>query len=171
MGSGKSTLGRLVNRFTGIDFIDLDSYIENRHHKSVKEIFSEKGEEGFRIIERDLLREVSAIENVIIACGGGTPCFFDNMEIMNQAGNTVWLNAPLSLLHSRLMRGRHKRPLIADLDSEQLTEFIIRALDKRKPYYSKALYRFDTALLENEEDRELTAKRFISQFLPGYDQR
>lgn len=168
MGSGKSTLGRLLTRETGIEFIDLDSYIENRYHRSIGQLFSERGEEGFREIEREMLHEVSEMQDVVIACGGGTPCFFDNMDYMNKSGTTIWLTAPISILHSRLMRGRHKRPLIATMDSEQLWDFISVSLKKREPYYSKAKDHFDTALLETESDREETAHRFIKQFMPSY---
>lgn len=165
MGSGKSTLGRLVSRATGIDFIDLDTYIEARFSKSISSIFAEKGEDGFRDIERRMLHEVAEMEDVLVACGGGTPCFFDNIDYMNKMGTTIWLNADNSVLHSRLMRGRHKRPLIASLDSEGLSRFISDALNKRNPFYSKAEYLFETSLLETEVDREVTATRFIKQFI------
>lgn len=165
MGSGKSTLGRLVSQATGIDFIDLDNYIESRFSKSISDIFAERGEAGFRDIERRMLHEVADMENVLVACGGGTPCFFDNMDVMNEKGTTVWLSASDVVLHSRLMRGRHKRPLIASLDAEGLTRFIAEALEKRNPFYSKAGERFETSLLETESDRETTAKRFIEKYI------
>ena len=165
MGSGKSTLGRLVSRATGVDFIDLDHYIENRYHRSIRELFDERGEEGFRQIERNMLHEVAAMENVIVACGGGTPCFFDNMDHINASGTAVWLEAPLSILHSRLLRGQYKRPLIAQLTPDELMEFIKRGLESREQYYSRANHRFNTALLETENDREETAARFINEFM------
>ena len=92
MGCGKSTLGRSVAALTGWQFIDLDNYIEQRFHRTVKEIFAEYGEDGFRKRERAMLQEVADFENVIVACGGGTPCFFDNMEWMNRQGTTVFLD-------------------------------------------------------------------------------
>lgn len=165
MGCGKSTLGRLVSKATGIDFIDLDQYIENRFHRTVREIFEERGESGFREIERNMLHEVADMENVIIACGGGTPCFFNNIDHINESGTSVWLEAPLEILHSRLLRGQYKRPLIASLTSEQLKEHISEGLAKREPHYAKASNRFNTALLECETDREETARRFIEQFM------
>lgn len=165
MGSGKSTLGRLVSKTTGLDFIDLDQYIENRFHSTVRDLFNERGEEGFRQIERNMLHEVADMENVIIACGGGTPCFFDNMEHINTSGISVLLEAPLEILHSRLLRGQYKRPLIASLSSEELKKFIIKALAEREPFYSKAQHRFNTALLEREAERQETAQRFINTFM------
>ena len=79
MGAGKTTLGKVLARELNLEFIDLDWYIENRFHQSVSQLFSTRGEEGFRIIERNMLHEVAEFENVVISCGGGTPCFFDNM--------------------------------------------------------------------------------------------
>ncbi len=163
MGCGKSTMGRAVSRITGIPFIDLDNYIESRYHRTVREIFAEKGEDCFREIERTMLHEVADFENVIIACGGGTPCFFDNMEYMNAHGTTVFLDTSIDKLHSRLMRGRHKRPLIAQKSDEELRKFIIEALKKRMEHYSKARIHFSSSRLETESQIEDTAQLFIKQ--------
>lgn len=165
MGSGKSTLGRLVAALTPLQFIDLDQYIENRHHKSISHIFEHQGEEEFRRIENNLLREVADFENVVVACGGGTPCFMDNMEIINSHGLSVWLEAPVDTLHDRLMKGRQKRPLIAGMDSPTLRRFIEDALRQRQPYYAKAQQRFNTARLDNHGDRMATARRFVDQII------
>ena len=163
MGCGKSTLGRNVARMTGLQFIDLDNFIEARFHASVKEIFASRGEEGFRDIERRMLIETSDFQDVIVACGGGTPCFFDNMDWMNQAGTTVFLDTSVDKLHVRLMRGRHKRPLIADKNDEELRRFIVDALEARMPYYSKAEVVFKADLLDSECEKSDTARRFIKQ--------
>jgi shikimate kinase len=161
MGCGKSTMGRAVSELTGIPFIDLDNYIERRFHLTVKAIFAERGEEGFRDVERRMLQEVADFEDVIVACGGGTPCFFDNMEYMNSHGTTVFLNTPIPRLHSRLMRGRHKRPLIANKNEEELMEFIQKALADRMEHYTKAQIEFSSERLENREEIENTAREFI----------
>lgn len=161
MGCGKSTIGRAVSKLTNLQFIDLDTYIETRFHANVRQIFAERGEEGFRDLERRMLHEVSEFEDVIIACGGGTPCFFDNMEFMNAHGTTVWLNTSVDILHSRLMRGRHKRPLIADKNDQELREFIIKALGERSVHYGKAAVNFVTDLLETESEVADTSRRFI----------
>ncbi len=163
MGSGKSTMGRVVSRMTGVPFIDLDNYIEGRFRQTIKEIFAENGEARFREIERNMLHEVADFENVIVACGGGTPCFFDNMEYMNEHGVTVFLDTPIDKLHSRLMRGRHKRPLIAQKNDEELRDFIIEALAKRMEHYGKARVKFSADKLESEHEIEETAKEFIRQ--------
>ena len=163
MGCGKSTLGRTVSAMTGWQFIDLDNYIEQRFHRTVKEIFAEYGEEGFRRRERAMLQEVADFENAIIACGGGTPCFFDNMEWMNSHGTTVFLDTSVDKLHKRLMRGRHKRPLIADKTDEELLAFIHEALRTRMPHYSMAEKIFTADLLDSECEKSDTARRFITE--------
>lgn len=160
MGCGKSTMGRTVSALTGVPFIDLDNYIEQRFHLTVREIFAQRGEDGFRDVERRMLQEVADFEDVIVACGGGTPCFFDNMEYMNTHGTTVFLNTPIDRLHSRLMRGRHKRPLIADKDDEELMTFIKEALAKRMDHYSKAQISFSSERLENKSEIANTAREF-----------
>ncbi len=172
MGSGKSTLGRMVSELTGYPFIDLDHYIENRFHATVKDIFASKGENGFRDIERAMLHEVSDFEDVIVACGGGTPCFFDNMEWMNSHGITVYLDASVDRLFSRLKRGKAKRPLIADKSDEELRGFIVEALNSRLPHYTKADHVFKCDLLESETQKADTARRFINQFnIPSHESR
>ncbi len=164
MGSGKSTLGRNVAKMAEVEFIDLDNYIEQRFHSTVRQIFAEKGEEGFRKIERSMLHEVAEFENVLVACGGGTPCHFDNMDYMNSMGTTVLLETTLGKLHTRLLRGRHKRPLIADKGDDELLEFIKAGLAARMPYYSKAICRFAGDLLEAESEVTESAERFIKEF-------
>ena len=161
MCSGKTTLGRAVCRVSRRHFIDLDVYIENRFHMSVSEIFARRGEDEFRRLERMMLREVGEFEDVIVACGGGTPCFFDNMEYMNQAGLTVMLDCPRARLHARLCAGRRKRPLIARLSDDELDAFIDEALAKRMPYYSKARHVFDSGELESEEEISRTTEKFL----------
>lgn len=163
MGCGKSTLGRLASSMSGRSFIDLDSYIEGRFHATVKEIFAEKGEEGFRQIERSMLHEVGEFEDVIVACGGGTPCFFDNMEWMNMHGTTVYLDTSVDKLFTRLKRGKHKRPLIADKTDGELRDFIVGALMARMPHYSKAKVVFKSDLLDSESEKTDTAQRFLDQ--------
>lgn len=164
MGCGKSTLGRAVSRLTGFSFIDLDTYIEGRFHLTVKEIFAQKGEAGFRDIERNMLHEVADFEDVIVACGGGTPCFSDNMDYMNSRGTTVFLDTPVMSLFGRLKRGRHKRPLIASKTDDELLGYISETLASRLPHYSKASVTFSSELLENRDEISATAKSFINQF-------
>lgn len=164
MGAGKTTLGRSLAEVMGLEFIDLDHFIEARQHQTVKEIFAEVGEEGFRRIERAALEEVAEYENVVISLGGGTPCFFDNMEIVNRAGTSVYLKPSEEILLMRLIKGKHKRPLLADKSDDQILQVIREQLAWREPYYLKANIVFEASHLENKADIHLSASRLIEQF-------
>lgn len=149
MGSGKTTLGKAYSVATGLQFVDLDWYIEERMHKSISDLFAERGEEGFRLLEQKMLHETGEFENVLIACGGGTPCFFDNMDYMNHTGETVFLDVCPEVLFRRLKIAKAKRPLLANKTDEELMQVITSALEKRLPYYSKAKWRFNAEELES----------------------
>lgn len=138
MGAGKTTVGKALAKSLGLMFYDLDWYIETRMRKTVAEIFAERGEEGFRIIEKNMLHEVAEFEDVIISCGGGTPCFFDNMEYLNCQGDTVYLQASPEVLAAHLKMGKGVRPLIQGKTEEELNSYIRESLEKREPFYSKA---------------------------------
>ncbi len=164
MGAGKTTLGRALAAAIGVEFIDLDCYIEERFRKTVSQIFAEKGEEEFRNIERRMLHEVGEFENVIISTGGGTPCFFDNVEYMNAQGTTVFLDVPLERLFIRLSIARSKRPLIKDKNDDELRAFIGEQLQKRLPHYSKALHTFRADKLEDRTQIDMSVEAFRRQF-------
>lgn len=138
MGCGKSTIGRKVADILGINFIDLDKFIEERYFKSVPAIFAEEGESGFREKERISLQEVSRFENIVVGTGGGAPCFFDNMEVMNNNGVTVYIAPDTPILATRLLKSKTERPLIAGKSREELISFINNALVKRAPFYEKS---------------------------------
>ncbi|MDR3118502.1 MAG: shikimate kinase [Mediterranea sp.] len=149
MGAGKTTLGKAFARELNLSFVDLDWYIEERFHKTVSELFVEKGEDGFRKIERKMLHEVGEFENVVISTGGGTPCFFDNMDYMNQRGTTVYLNVGPDVLHRRLIVATQSRPILKGKTAGELYAFIVEKLAERIPCYSMAQYMFDAGPLEN----------------------
>ena len=133
MGAGKTTLGKAFARSMGLTFIDLDWYIEERFHKTVRQIFAERSEEGFRELEKRMLHEVADFEDVVIATGGGTPCFFDNVEYMNQKGETVFLDVSQEVLFRRLKVAKQQRPLLAQKNDEELKAFIADALGNACP--------------------------------------
>lgn len=149
MGAGKTTLGKALSKTLSIPFYDLDWYIENRMHRTVKQLFDERGEDGFRIIERNMLHEVAEFENVIISCGGGTPCFFDNMEYMNQQGETIYLKASPEVLFDHLKMAKGVRPLLLNKTPEEVQVFIREQLLAREQYYSQAKHILDIDLLDN----------------------
>lgn len=139
MGSGKSYTGKRLATALGYDFYDLDALIEAQEGCKIAAIFEEKGEARFRKLEQQTLHRTADWEDVVISCGGGTPCFFDNMEWMNARGVTIWLDPAVETMLSRLLRKPHKRPLLAGLDTEaQWMEFIERKLEERRPFYSRA---------------------------------
>ena len=159
MGSGKTTVGKALSKDMGIPFYDLDWYIESRMRKTVAQIFAERGEEGFRKIEYNMLHEVAECENVIISCGGGTPCFFDNMDYMNGQGETVYLKASPEVLYGHLKMGKTERPLLKNKTPEEMQVFIAEQLEKREPYYSKAKHTLDVNLLENYEKIKISVAK------------
>ena len=167
MGCGKSTLGRALQRATDREFIDLDHYIEGRFHATISQIFAQRGEEGFRKVEQAMLQEVAQMQDVIVACGGGTPCFFDNMELMNRSGLTVWLTTPLERLLERLTRNRAKRPILANKTDAELRDFVVGALEARRPFYSQAQAEFCGSRLEDKAQITHTAQEFIDRFMPN----
>ena len=159
MGAGKTTVGKALAKELGIIFYDLDWYIENRMRKSIAQIFAERGEEGFRKIEYNMLHEVAEFENVIISCGGGTPCFFDNMDYLNQQGQVVYLKADPEVLYKHLVMSKNDRPLLRGKSPEQLITFIREQLEKREPFYSKARYTVDVNLMDNYDKIKITIEK------------
>lgn len=149
MGAGKTTIGKVLSDEMNIPFYDLDWYIEARMHRNIKQLFEERGEEGFRKIEQAMLHEVAENENVIIACGGGTPCFFDNMDYMNRQGTTVYLKAIPEVLYAHLKMGKTIRPLLLGKTEEEIGQLIVRQVAERESYYLKAKYVLNINLLNS----------------------
>lgn len=139
MGSGKTHWGLRLSKKLSIPFYDLDEQIVSHEGKSINEIFDTHGEEYFRLLEKDTLHIITeSHDSLIMACGGGTPCYFNNIGYMNQAGTTVWLDTPVPLLFERLLRGRAQRPLLKDLSDEQIRSYIVKKFSDRKIYYEQA---------------------------------
>jgi len=159
MGAGKTTVGKALSKELGIPFYDLDWYIESRMHKTVAQIFTERGEEGFRQIEHNMLHEVAEFENVIVSCGGGTPCFFDNMDYMNQQGETIYLQASPEVLYGHLLMGKSVRPLLLGKSKEELLAYIKEQLQRRDPYYLKAKHHLNVDLMDNYDKIKISVQR------------
>lgn len=140
MGCGKTTIARDLSKELGYELIDLDHFLEQKYFKTIPQIFAEEGEENFRRKEQKVLREISEFENVIVATGGGAPCFFDNMNLMNQTGICVFLDVDTDELVSRLLNAKTERPLIKGKTPAELRTFIEEMMKKRRPFYEKANY-------------------------------
>ena len=125
-------------------------------HRTVKQIFDEKGEEGFRKIEHNLLHEVAEFEDVIISCGGGTPCFFDNIDYINRQGETVYLKCTTDVLYKHLKMGKTVRPLLLNKTPDEVKTFIEAQLKQREPFYAKAKHIVDVSLMANKEKIKTT---------------
>lgn len=152
MGSGKTTLGKQLSVALGVPFIDLDERIETAAGMPINDIFNRKGEDFFRKLEAVRLREVIEEEaNMILACGGGTPCFYDNIGFINASGISIWLNTPKEVMADRLMKEAGHRPLVNGLSAEKLSEFIEDRLEQRLAYYSQASITVDPSSIALED--------------------
>lgn len=159
MGAGKTTLGKAFARAMGLTFIDLDWYIEERFHKTIRELFTERGQDAFRDLERRMLHEVGEFEDVVISVGGGTPCFFDNVDYMNSVGETVFFDVDIRVLFRRLKIAKHQRPLLDGKSDEELMQFIQEALQNRLPFYTRAKHTFNGEKLEDRRQIQQSVER------------
>ena len=167
MGVGKTTIGKLLSIELGLEFIDLDKYIEKRYRKSIPELFERKGEEGFRKIECEMLREIATFQNVLISTGGGAPCFFDNMDLMNKMGITIYVKATVEQLVSRLLASKNVRPLVQNKSPDELKEFVKQHLSQRQIYYSQAKIVYENEQLVSREHVSETVEE-IKEMLYAY---
>ncbi len=138
MGSGKSTAGKKLARALSYGFLDLDSRIEKNQGKSISQIFEEKGEEGFREIEREELHKSFELKDYVVALGGGTPCFFDNLEQINRHGLSVYLKLNARSLAMRLQQSKTSRPLIKGMNEGELFEYVQQQLGEREKFYNRS---------------------------------
>lgn len=147
MASGKTTVGKFLSARMYIPFIDLDEYIVQKEQKTISEIFKEEGEISFRLKEHQYLKELLAKkEDFILSLGGGTPCYANNMEVITTSTQTVsiYLQASIKTIVNRLLENRKKRPLVADLSNENLTEFVAKHLFERAFFYEQATFKINS---------------------------
>ena len=154
MGAGKTTIGRVLARTLQLEFFDLDWYIEARYRMKIPQIFAERGESGFREMEHAMLHEVCEMEDVVIACGGGTPCFFDNMDYINAQSECFYLKAEPEVLRAHLLMGKSQRPLIQGKSPEELITYIEESLKVREPFYQKARHVIPIEVIHTKEQIE-----------------
>jgi shikimate kinase len=154
MGCGKTHYGKELSRKLQVPFFDLDEKIEEREGKKITEIFSEEGEEYFRLLEKDVLHLLTENhETFVMACGGGTPCFYNNIDYMNRSGTTIWINCSIDCLHERLLKARTERPLLSNITDDQLRSYIVKKFGNRKIFYQQA------SVILNEDD--LTVEKLV----------
>jgi shikimate kinase len=150
MGSGKSYWGKQWSAHFGLPLIELDHEIEKNAGQSIADIFERGGERAFRKLEKKVLHQFLKKDNYIMSCGGGTPCFFHNMEKMNRKGITIYLKSSPEMLAARLKEEKANRPLIKDLTDTELISFISNKLEERNFYYSQSIYHLETMFLQND---------------------
>lgn len=138
MGSGKTTIGKKLAKKLSLEFIDLDAEVEKKEGRTIGQIFDLFGEDYFRTKEHEILLEQSSNNNILIACGGGTPCFFDHMQMMNNKGITVYLKFSPEALYSRLENAKTKRPLLKNMDEINMKLYIKNKLEEREQIYLQA---------------------------------
>lgn len=161
MAAGKTTLGKALARQLNMQFIDLDFYIEQRFHTTIADFFANRGEDAFRKVEKSMLQEVGEFCDVVISAGGGTPCFFDNMDYMLSRGTVVWLQANEECIARRIMQRPGKRPLMTESDHDTLIENIRSGLRDRSPFYSRANIHFNAEKLESRQEIAQTLESFL----------
>ncbi|MEG2078518.1 shikimate kinase [Chryseobacterium sp.] len=145
MGSGKSHISKILSDKINFKLLDLDKEISKRLKMTIPEIFDKKGEIFFRKTEREILEEILASdENIVLSLGGGTPVYYNNMEIINLNSKTVFLKANINTLVTRISKQKEKRPLITNISDEDLPEFIAKHLFERNAYYSKSQFTLST---------------------------
>jgi len=161
MGAGKSYWGHKVANRKNLPFVDLDQRIEDQTGKSVPQLFQELGADGFRLLEQQVLHGLAEAPPAVVATGGGTPCFFDNLMWMKQHGLTVYLNMPLPVLLERLARERQGRPLLANLNEAEFPVFVEKLLEERKPIYLQS-----DVVLEYDAEQEHVFWNLLSNLNP-----
>lgn len=149
MGAGKTSIGKRLAKSLNYKFIDMDKLIEFNAGQSINELFKEHGEKHFRELEKTTLEELKPDTNIVIATGGGTPCYEQNMEFMNETGTTIYLNLPTDMLFERLIESKSKRPLIKDLTDKDLRAYIAKMLEERSVFYEKANNTVNAAHITN----------------------
>lgn len=159
MGAGKTTLGKVLARRMQLSYIDTDHFIECRYHKKVSDIFAHEGETRFREIEHRILLELSELEDTVVSTGGGLPCFYDNMQVMNRAGITVYLEVSVEELAARLEASKNVRPVLKNRSGSELTDFIKGSLAQRSDFYKQARIRFETGQMDTKKEVDALAER------------
>ena len=163
MGAGKSYLGKVLARQLRFDFVDLDELIEAKMLMPISTIFEQQGEAGFRRVEAECLRSLAGKTDLVVATGGGTPCFLNNLAWMNVSGFTIYFSASTNLLAKRLLSAKSKRPLLTSLNDDELEGFIKMKLAERTSFYGQCHLQFNVPEVGTEGIDELSS--YLSKVL------
>ncbi len=155
MGAGKTHWGKIWAEELGVPFLDLDEHIVAQQQQSIVNIFEQKGEDAFRQLEAAALRSTLSMDNCVVACGGGTPCFKNNIEWMNQHGQTIFISVQPKILYERLRQANSSRPLIQQMNNQSLQAYIEQSLEERMPFYSQAGRLLEAPLLTAQTIRSI----------------
>lgn len=160
MGSGKSHWGNVLSKKLSIPFFDLDEKIEEHAGETIPQIFAQHGEEQFRLLEKEVLYLLTeSHESFVMATGGGTPCFYNNIDYLKKNGTVVWFNCSVDCLYQRLVKEKDKRPLIRSVDDDQLKSFIVKKFSNRKIFYQQA----DVVINEDDIRLEKLVERIFHE--------
>ena len=155
MGSGKTLVSKELSILNNFKIFDLDTEISKQNNRSITEIFKEKGEIFFRKTEKEVLEKIlSSEKNIILSLGGGTPCYYNNIDSINEKTISVFLKTNVKTLAQRLSSEKDKRPLIQNISNEDLPEFIAKHLFERNPFYNQAKITINTDNLSTKEIAE-----------------
>ncbi len=149
--SGKTTFGKKLASKIGYNFVDLDQLIVNKEKQNITNIFANKGEDYFRMIESEILHSTNSLVNTVIATGGGAPCFLNNMDFINKNGLSIWLNVSLESLAMRIMQGESERPMFKNKNKNEIIEFLQLKLAERVPFYQKAKLKLESENIDFEK--------------------
>ncbi len=138
MGSGKTTIGKKLAKKMKYAFLDLDQEIEKQENLTISQIFDTHGEDYFRALENKILVDLTQLSNTVVSCGGGTPCHFNNIDLINNAGVSIYIQLSPEALYSRLKSAKTQRPLLKNRDESELLVYIKSKLDERQSYYLKS---------------------------------
>jgi shikimate kinase len=155
MASGKSRLGKELSEITGYPHIDLDEVFEERYRISVNDFFMKYDESSFRRLEQELLLETESMPNAIVSTGGGTPCFFKNIDFMKKNGACIYLRVNSRILSERLEKVKRKRPLLKDVEPGEMEALVRKHLEEREPFYLQASLILDAHKVEPEAVMQL----------------
>ncbi len=159
MGSGKTYWGEKIAAMLQWKFIDLDRFVEEREKMSISKIFEKQGENHFRKLEAKYLQEAASLENIVVAAGGGTPCFHGNMDFMNRVGETYFLKVRPETAAERLKEQINDRPLLKGKNQSELISFLEKQLKERESFYLKATRFIDGEKLDEEKLKQIFTSR------------